>query len=479
MVREQNAVVQQQDLAAAGPLDVAALIDGRGIGPAQWRVIGLCALVAMLDGLDLQSIGLAASAMGADLHIAPKAFGVVFSTALIGLALGAFVLGPLADRIGRKGTLVAATLCFGIFTLCTARAGSLDELLVYRFLAGAGLGGAMPSFISLASEYVPLRRRATIVSLLWAGFPLGGVVGGLLGSRLIPAYGWPSIFIVGGILPILVAAVLLAVLPESASFLINGGKPAARIRRTLRRVYPDVVIADATAFVLHKEATPKASVRQLFSAGRATGTILIWISFFFAFMVLVTNSSWSPILLRGEGIAIEQSAIALAAYNFGSLFGSGAAGALVTRFGAPLILSLTLGAGAGAYALVGWAAPSVAAVTVAECLFGLLLGCASSGLIALAAIFYPTAIRSTGVGWATGIGRIGSASGPLVVGMLIGMQWPARSIFAVVAAAVLIGAVACALMGMRQRAGGAAAEASSSHASTERKADRKRSVAQR
>jgi AAHS family 4-hydroxybenzoate transporter-like MFS transporter len=140
-------------------LDVGALIETRTIGPAQWTVIGLCAFVAMLDGMDLQSIGLAAPAISAQLQIAPQAFGVVFSAALAGLALGAFLLGPVADRVGRKRVLVGATFCFGVFALTTAYAGNVPELLAARFLTGVGLGGAMPSFISLASEYVPKARR--------------------------------------------------------------------------------------------------------------------------------------------------------------------------------------------------------------------------------------------------------------------------------------------------------------------------------
>src|SRR6202162_4928090 len=195
-------------------VDVGALIETRPIGPAQWTVIGLCAFVAMLDGLDLQSIGLAAPAIGAQLHIAPQAFGMVFSAAMAGLALGAFLLGPVADRVGRKRVLVGATFCFGLFTLATAYVGDLTELLAVRFLAGFGLGGAMPSFISLAAEYVPKARRATVVSLLWAGFPLGGMIGGLVGSWIIPAYGWRSIFLVGGVLPILLSAILAMLLPE-------------------------------------------------------------------------------------------------------------------------------------------------------------------------------------------------------------------------------------------------------------------------
>jgi MFS transporter, AAHS family, 4-hydroxybenzoate transporter len=449
-------------------LDVVALIETRPIGPAQWTVIGLCAFVAMLDGLDLQSIGLAAPAMGAQLHIAPQAFGMVFSAALAGLALGAFLLGPVADRVGRKRVLVAATFCFGVFTLATAYAGNLPELLTCRFLTGFGLGGAMPSFISLGSEYVPKPRRTAVVSLLWAGFPLGGVIGGLLGSRIIPAYGWQSIFLVGGVLPILLSMILALALPESVSFLVATGKSRDRIGRTLRRIFPDVTTTGETQFELVRESAPRATVLELFGSSRAAGTLLLWASFFFAFMILVTNSSWSPILLRRVGIAAEQSALALALFNLGSLFGSAAAGMLLNRFGILRVLPPTLALGAFAYAMVGWSAPSFGTVMMAEGMFGLLLGCASSGLIALSAIYYPVAIRSTGVGWATGMGRLGSFVGPLAVGQMVGAHWDVPTIFAALGGSVLIGAVASALMALLPKASTsdalAAAKSASVHA---------------
>jgi AAHS family 4-hydroxybenzoate transporter-like MFS transporter len=433
-------------------LDVGALIETRPIGRTQWIVIGLCAFVAMLDGLDLQSIGLAAPAMIGQFHIAPHVFGYVFSAALAGLALGAFLLGPLADRVGRKRVLVGATFCFGLFTLATAFVGDLPQLLVVRFLAGFGLGGAMPSFISLASEYVPKARRATVVSLLWAGFPLGGVVGGLLGSKIIPAYGWQSIFIVGGTLPILLSAILATVLPESVSFLVAAGKSSEQIGRTLHRIFPDVSLAGDIKFEFAKEGAPKTTVLELFRSGRATGTLLLWVTFFFAFMILVTNSAWSPILLRRVGIATDQSALALALFNFGSLFGSGAAGVLLNRFGVLRVLPPTLTLGALAYVMVGWSAPAFDAVLAAQGLFGLLLGCASSALIALSADYYPVTIRSTGVGWATGIGRLGSVTGPLVVGQMVAAQWDVPTIFAVAGGSVLIGAAASTVMGLLPRA---------------------------
>jgi AAHS family 4-hydroxybenzoate transporter-like MFS transporter len=171
------------------PVNVTSLIDDYPLGGLQIRVLVLCGLVALLDGMDLQSIGLAAPSIARALQVEPRAFGAVFSAALLGLMLGAFILGPMADRFGRKRILVASTLTFGVFTIGTALAGSFATLLIVRFLTGLGLGGAMPGFISLASEYAPRRIRALLVTVLWAGFPLGGLVGGVLAAWLIPRGG--------------------------------------------------------------------------------------------------------------------------------------------------------------------------------------------------------------------------------------------------------------------------------------------------
>jgi AAHS family 4-hydroxybenzoate transporter-like MFS transporter len=248
--------------------------------------------------------------------------------------------------------------------------------------------------------------------------------------------------------------------------MVAAGKPAGRIGRTLRGIFPDVSIADGTQFEIAKEIAHRASVLELFRSGRALGTLLLWVSFFFAFMILVTNSSWSPILLRRVGIPTEQTALALALYNFGSLFGSGAAGMLLSRLGVLRVLPPTLALGALAYVMVGWTAPSLSSLMMAQGLFGLLLGCASSGLIAQSAIYYPVEIRSTGVGWATGIGRLGSVTGPLVVAQMVGARWDVATIFAVAGGSVLIGAVACALMGLLPPANTSGARAAAPNPST-------------
>ena len=437
---------------ASPSFNVSELIDTQPIGVFQIRIVALCAVVALLDSLDLQSIGLAAPAMIADLHIRPSSLGAVFSTALAGLALGAFSFGLLADRVGRKAVLVGATVCFGVFTICTALAPNLGVLLAYRFCAGLGLGGAMPSFISLTSEYVPRRLRAPVIALLWAGFPLGGVAGGLLASWIIPALGWQSVFWVGGVLPLLVGAMLALGLPESISFLVATGAPAGHIRRLLQKAFPATAVPADAKFVLNEERSGGVSVRRLFAMGRAVGTTVLWISFFIAFMMLVTNSAWAPTLLKREGMEIGQSAIAMAVYNLGSLIGTVAVGWLVMGIGAAIVLPIAMLGSAVSIGLVGYAAPSAQLVTTLEGFFGLFLGCASSGLIALAAIYYPTAIRSTGVGWAMGMGRVGSFAGPLAVGLLVAAELSTVGVFVALGLPALIAAVTTLIAGRTHRA---------------------------
>jgi MFS transporter, AAHS family, 4-hydroxybenzoate transporter len=437
---------------ASPSFNVSELIDTQPLGAFQVRIIALCALVALLDSLDLQSIGLAAPAMIADLHIRPSSLGAVFSAALAGLALGAFSFGLLADRVGRKAVLVGATVCFGLFTICTALAPILNVLLVYRFCAGLGLGGAMPSFISLTSEYVPRRLRAPVVAVLWAGFPLGGIVGGLLASWIIPALGWQSVFWVGGVLPLLVGAILVVALPESISFLVATAAPADRVRLLLRKVFPAAAVPTDATFVLNEERASGVSVLRLFAMGRAIGTTVLWISFFIVFMMLVTNSAWAPTLLKREGIEISQSALAMAVYNLGAMIGTVVAGWLVVRIGAAVVLPIVMVGSAVSLGLVGYAAPSVHWVTTLEGLFGLFLGCGSSGLISLAAIYYPTAIRSTGVGWAMGMGRVGSFAGPLAVGSLVATGLSTIGVFVALGLPALVAAATTVIAGRTHKA---------------------------
>ncbi|MDT7644987.1 MAG: transporter, family, 4-hydroxybenzoate transporter [Pseudonocardiales bacterium] len=428
-------------------VDVGEVLERARIGGVRVLAVALCALVALFDGFDLQIIGLAAPSIARSLHIPVAGLGAVFSAALAGLAVGGLVLAPLADRVGRKVVLLAAVVCFGAFTLATMTAGSVPALLGYRFVTGLGLGTAVPCAISLASELVPAGRRATIAGLLFAGFPVGGVLAGLLGSRLIPTEGWQSLFVVGGIAPLVLAVLIGLLLPESPIFLVERGAPAERIARTLARVVPGLAVDASTRFTgAQRRRVEKAPVRRLFDAGRRGSTVLLWVASFVAFGVLVVNSSWTPTLLAPLGVPVARTAVALALFNAGSVVATAAGGWLITRFGARRVLPVAFALSAVGVGGVGLVAPSTSGVAAMEVLVGLGLGCASSGVIGLAAVAYPTAIRSTGVGWALGVGRVGSFTGPLVVGVLAAAAWAVAGVFGVLGAACVLGGLAAAAM---------------------------------
>lgn len=416
----------------------------------QITIIVLCGLVALLEGFDVLALGVAAPAMARSLHIAPNQLGAVFSAALLGLMLGAFGLGPMADRFGRKPVLIGATATFGVLTLCTAGAVTLQQILLLRFLAGVGMGGAVPSFVSLVAEYTPRSRRQAVVGLVWTGFPLGGVLVGLLASRAIDVFGWQSLFYIGGILPLGLSVVLIRALPDSIEFLVTRGAAWQKIRNLLVRINPTVNIESGCQFVIEGGRNQGVQVWQLFSAGRAGGTVLLWGSYFITFMILVTSSAWTPTLLQRAGINGAQSSLAVALFALGSGFGTPLAGFLMSRFAG--VLPGALIGSAVTLAAVGYVSQSILLAIMLLGLAGFFLGVASSGLIALAPLLYSTAIRSTGIGWAMGVGRLGSFVGPLAIGLLVNRGWQVGDSFVAIGVPALGAALLTSLIGINRQA---------------------------
>ena len=430
--------------AGSNTINVTRLIDDEPVHPFQLFAICLCALVAFLDGVDSQSIAVAAPIIADNLKLARTALGPVFSSGLLGAAIGALTFGPLGDRFGRKRMLALAAAIFGVFTLATPLASSYESLLAIRFAAGIGLGGATPCFIALASEFSPARRRAMVTSLIWAAFPLGGTIGGFANSYILTHFGWQAIFWVGGVLPIIVVGALIIWLPESLRFLIARGQDAASVAAIVRKMRPSLP-ANAR-FVSGEERVQGAPVRQLFAEGRAARTLLLWVPFFTAFGTLALAVVWTPLLLRDNGIAPAQASIVLGVHGIGALIGMGSAGRLMERFGVAAILCPSLVLGAVATGMLGYAATSVTSMSAALFFIGLLVGMGASGSIALAALIYPTAIRSTGVGWAMGLGRFGQVLGPLFASAVIAVGWSGTDLFLAVAVAPFLGAVAIFIM---------------------------------
>ena len=408
-------------------VNVTALIDDRPIGRLQWLVFVLCALAALLDGADSQSIGIAGPLIAAQLGMPMGAFTPAFSAGLLGATIGALTFGGLGDRFGRKRMLVVAVLLLSIFTLLTAVARSFPELLAIRFMGGLGLGGATPCFITLCAEYAPRRRRAMLASVLWAAYPLGASLGGLVNATVIPALGWQAVFYIGGGLPLLVALLMAVLLPESLGYLVARDTASPRALAIVRRL-DRTLAGPATRLVAETEtAVVGARWNSLFTEGRAAGTVLLWLTMFMGFGTTTVIVLLSPTLFKSSGLSLSTAALLVGLNNFVGVAGMASAGRLVERFG-PLVLVPAFALGAATLAIMGSVASSAMLSGLCMALLGVTVLLGASGGIALAATSYPTAIRSTGVGWAMGMGRFGQVCSPLLVGLMLKDGWGAPGI---------------------------------------------------
>jgi MFS transporter, AAHS family, 4-hydroxybenzoate transporter len=425
-------------------LTVSRFIDERPMGAFQMWTVVLGGLVLVLDGFDGQTINYLTPSIAETTKIPVHSFGPILSASLIGLMVAALTTGPIADRWGRKWPVILSTLSFALFSLLTARANTRMEFWVLRFLTGLGLGGAMPNVVALASEYIPKSLLAVVIPILFVGMPLGGTISGFTSAAMIPVWGWRSVFVVGGIVPLLIALVLTIVLPESIQFLAVEGKNPERIAKTLARVAPDFAWNGPIVAGSGDERLKGVPVKYLFAEGRAVGTVLLWIPYFMNLLLIYFLGGWLPALLRDEGMSVSAGVTATAFISFGGVFGCLVEGHLLRRWGAYAVLIaeyLTAGLLILSLALIPISFPVMLAMTFS---MGLSIIGAQGGLNALAARFYPVSVRSTGVGWALGIGRIGSIVGPLIGGLFLSMGWKTRdmllfaSVIAVIAFASIL-----------------------------------------
>ena len=408
---------------------ISEIMDERPLGRFQLFTIGLCGLVVIFDGFATQSIGILAPSISQTLGVPLKSFGTILSAALLGLMIASLAMGPVADRWGRKWAIVLSVLTFAVFMVLSAGATSFNQLLVYRFLTGLGLGGAIPNAIALGCEYAPKRLVATIVGSVIAGMPLGQVIAGQVSSVLLPTHwGWRSVFYFGGILPLVVALILVIWLPESVRFLSVRGADKKKISRILRRISPELANVSIRQDPSQGHESKGMSVKHLFTEGRAVTTILLWIPFFMNLLILYFVVSWLPALLREVNMPISAGVAAATIFGVGSVIGCFVEGPLMTRLGAYVILLVEFGLCILLVGLLSLVATSFLLVMVVTFILGLSVTSAQAGLNALAANFYPTSIRSTGVGWALGIGRIGSVVGPVLGGIMLKMGWTPQQI---------------------------------------------------
>ena len=384
--------------ADAPQVNVPALIDAQKIGTFQIRVAVLCAAVVFMDGFDAQAIGYVAPTLSKAWSLKPGELGPVFAAGLFGLMLGALAFSPLADRIGRKPVIIFCTLWFGVTSLLTVTAESTTSLLVWRFVTGLGLSGAMPNPIALTCEYAPQRSRATMIMVMFIGFSLGSAVGGAIAAQLVPSYGWQSVFWLGGIFPLLLAPVLIFWLPESIRLLALKGTRNEYVARLIRAINPALRFAPGTRFIAPEEHPEGFPVEHLFTEGRALATVLIWVMFFTNLLVIYFCATWLPTVINNTGVSVRLAVIATALFQVGGIVGTLVLAVLIERFGPYRVLAGAYFAAAILIAAIGQAGSTIELVIPAVFGAGFCVVGAQIGANALTATFYPTFIRSTGVG---------------------------------------------------------------------------------
>ncbi|MDP3493496.1 MAG: MFS transporter [Hyphomonadaceae bacterium] len=426
-------------------IQVSEIIDRSPVGALQIRVVLLCALVALIDGFDIQAMALVTPIVAADWGVPASSFGPVLSSSFAGIMVGAMTGGVLGDRIGRRGVLVAALVLVGVASLLTARAGGMSDLMLLRCLTGVGIGACMPNFTALTAEYTPSSRTAFFVTLMYSAVPLGGVLGGYIAPGIIDAHGWRSVFLLGGALPLAIAILLLAALPESIRFQATRKTDHAKVGARLRQVDPTYAYDASHDFVA--SAAPKGgSLPSLFSDGRAAVTLLLWLVFFFSLFGMYLLTSWLPSVFAAQGWARAAALQSASNFQLGGIVGGVILGVLIDRFGAYRVLAPTFLAAAVFTALVGAWQGSLVQTMGLVAMSGFAIVGAQLGMTALAAGIYPTWARATGVGWALGVGRAGAVISPFVGGLALAAEWSHPALFAAAAVAPLLCAIAVLLL---------------------------------
>lgn len=425
-------------------IDVQAIIDPARYSVFHWKSLGWCSLLLIFDGYDFFVYGTVLPILMQQWHLSALEAGALSSYAYFGMMLGAVLFGTLADQVGRKKSIAVCCLLFSIATLVNGFTTNPAEFGVCRFIAGLGCGGLMPNVVALMSDYAPRKSRSLLVAIMLCGYPLGGMLAAGLGMYLLPRFGWEAMFYVG-VVPLLMLPLILWHLPESIGVLWREGY-STQARSMLLRVDPACKVGPDDLLCVEGGSSSKACMPTLFQQGKAVRTVLLWLAFFCCLLMIYALGSWLPKLMTSEGYSLGSSLSFLVVLNVGAVLGAVVGGWFGDRFPLPKVLVMFMLLAGGSTALLGLNSPAPILYLLIT-----LAGATTIGtqilLYACAAQFYEMSIRSTGIGWASGISRNSAIAGPLLCGLLLSANLPLTTNFLAFALPGVIGAAAMLLFG--------------------------------
>lgn len=432
------------------PVNVTEVLDNAKVNSFHILILALCALLIFLDGFDLQAIGFAAPALAEALHISRPALGPVFSAGQFGLILGGLGLGLMADRWGRKPAFILSGVIFGVGSIGTALSGSYATLLAWRVFTGIGLGAATPLSVTIATDYCPRRYRVALTIIMYAAVAIGGVFGGAV-SAYIATFGWQTVFYVGGILPMIFAPILLALLPESLNFLVSRGTSGAETARILERIARGRIFDPNGQYSMAEAYEKRFPAAALFRNGYAPRSMLVWLLFFMSLTTLFFMTNWKPTLYNSLGVTpggiVEIAAFAQA----GGLLGAIVAARLTLSYRAFLIAGTGYVLAAIGLLVLGNVGGVFLALLVTDCLLSFFFYGVQNVTVAMTGRLYPPRIRGTGVGWGLGVGRVGGVVGPAIAGALLALHLAPGQLFMFAAIPCVLAGGACAVISVTVR----------------------------
>ncbi|MDQ9021895.1 aromatic acid/H+ symport family MFS transporter [Acinetobacter sichuanensis] len=423
-------------------MDVEQFIDEIPLSSKQKLIIYLCFIIVAIDGFDTAAVGFIAPALKAEWLLQTIDLAPLFGAGLFGLMAGALIFGPLSDKLGRKPILIGSVIVFGLASVLASFSSDIQTLIIWRFITGLGLGGALPNAITLTSEYAPAKRRSNLVTLMFCGFTIGSALGGIFSAQLIPQIGWHGILLVGGILPLCTVPFLYFLLPESLRFLVLKKKSQAKINFIAQKIAPHLnTIPTLVRSINEKE---KSSLKDLFAKGYALGTYLIWFAFFMSLLIIYLISSWMPTLLTNEGFNLSNASWLTSIFQIGGTVGAIILGMLMDKVDATKILSIAYAFGGVFLICLGFGIQYANIALLMFAMFGVGAGISGSqvGANAFASSFYPTHCRATGVSWANAIGRVGSVFGSMMGGWLMALNLSSLQILSILAIPAFLAAIA-------------------------------------